>query len=671
MHRLRYCLYNPNRRLTVPLLRLFTLVVVLCGSHVSAADWQRSVNTGDYDGAVATALDSSVSEPLSTLVHAARSRNLADSAMWRALLHYKPTFSKSYLSQVDSTHFFLSDQGKRDPKAELDATLAALFATEVKAPLRLTAYCRFVARRHWLMEQLSDLKDLLPAQPCEEFDRFESYLEAHVLTLIFPTAYPNSPSSAFGHTLIRIDKKDQPYDSRLLNMSINFAAEVPVEVSAAAYAINGLAGGFPGKYRLLPYHIKLREYGQIENRDTWEYELKLSQQQVDSVLRHAYELLIVHYDYYFLSENCSYHLLSLLDVVFADDPLTEGFGLWTIPIDTIKQLREKGLINDGRFVPSSIRTLRERRALLEETDNSLALQALASGLPTIDSELSSLPAQRQAGVLDMLADYQRYRRLQDDAGAQSTSDLERSILSRRSKVPVKTKEPVVPASDFSPELGHGTSRVGLRYASSNTFNNIVELTFRPAYHDFRDPSAAYGANSAIDFGKIGVAQDLDADKTFVSSFTPISIESIEPRGGFLKPISWHTRINWVRESAEARHRFTFNVGAGAAYQLGAQGPLAFAFLESDVVDDTSFQQRTSLRLGVGTGLHWEPVAGFRTGVEYNYRRQVDDSYEVSTGEIWGSVAIAKRMAIVVDATWRKRSFIDVERIASAELRVYF
>ena len=197
----------------------------------------------------------------------------------------------------------MSATGKRSPEAELDATLAAFFSTKAKPPLRLTAYCRFVARRYWLAEQLPEFDNLIPAQDCEEFDRYVEYLDADVLTLIFPTAHPNSPSSAFGHTLLRVDKKDQRPESRLLNMSINFAAEVPPGVSSTAYAIRGLGGGFPGKFRLLPYHMKLREYGQIENRDTWEYELSLDKPKVDLVLRHTYEMLIAHYDYYFFQRK--------------------------------------------------------------------------------------------------------------------------------------------------------------------------------------------------------------------------------------------------------------------------------------------------------------------------------------------------------------------------------
>ncbi|NND90581.1 MAG: DUF4105 domain-containing protein, partial [Granulosicoccus sp.] len=526
------------------------------GATATVAAWRLAANQGAYDQAVALAADDETDSALSKLLAAARDRNLATDSQWRSFLHYKSTFAGSWKSQVDAPHFFLSVNGKRDPEAELEATLAAFFSDTPKPPLRLTAYCRFVARRYWLTEQLAMHADLLPHRDCLEFDRFVDYLDADTLTLVFPTAHPNSPSSAFGHTLLRVDKKEQRQESRLLNMSINFAAEVPPGVSSAAYAIRGLGGGFPGRFRMLPYHMKLREYSQIENRDTWEYPLILDKRSVDLVLRHAYEMLISEFDYFFFSENCSYHLLSLLEVARPSTPLTDDFGLWTIPVDTIRALRAVGLADQGRFIPSSIRTLRARRAGMSEGEARMALEALATDLHGLDESLAVLDAAGQANVLDLLSDYERYDRLKSNPSAQGSNDRERTILSRRSRLGVRTIQPDVVPPAAPPDAGHGTARLSVLYHETEKGPPIAELQLRPAYHDFRDPSAAFDDKAAIQLGLIGVARDLEDDRSFVRRFTLIRIESIEPRGEFFKPISWHTRLDWQRRTADARHEFT-------------------------------------------------------------------------------------------------------------------
>jgi len=647
------------------------LAAVIAPCAYADSEWLAASQKGDYDLAVALASADTDDTALAQLLAVADEKNLAQNSQWRAFIHYKPALGGRWLSQVDAPHFFMSEQGKRSPKAELDATLAAFYSDNAKAPLRLTAYCRFIARRHWLSEQLGDAAVLLPQKKCPEFERFENYLAADTLTLIFPTAHPNSPSSAFGHTLLRIDRKDQRPESRLLNMSINFAAEVPPGVSNTAYAVKGLAGGFAGKFRLLPYHIKLREYGQIENRDTWEYELALSKAQVDLVLRHAYEMLISDFDYYFFSENCSYHLLSLIEVAYPDEPLTEEFGLWTIPVDTIRVLKERSLAGKGKFVPSSIRTLRARRSQLADEDSQLALLALENGLESIDGQLRGLSERRQVGVLDLLSDYERYSRLKADTSAQGSNDTERLILSRRSKLGIQSADPAVTEPSTAPDAGHGTARIGLNYHYSKQNPELVELTLRPAYHDFRDPSAAFDTKASIELGLLSIAQDLDNSDTFVRQFTLVSIESIEPRGPFFKPISWHTNLKWQRPNADSRHLFTFNVGAGTAIQKNSRQPVFFIFGETDLVDAPAFDKRRQLRLGASTGAHWEPVSGIRTGVEMDYRRQVGNDFYEATAEAWLGIALAEQISLNLDVSLHKVPGEDADRRASVGVRTYF
>ncbi|HFC53251.1 MAG TPA: DUF4105 domain-containing protein, partial [Gammaproteobacteria bacterium] len=322
------------------------------------------LHQGNYDAAVDAAMKTP-SHPLNRLIKHVRQQQLAERPMWRSLIHYRKGISGKWSSQVDAKQFFLSRRGKHDPERELEATVAAMFAKRPRKPLRLTAYCRFVARRQWLSEQLGGLGSLLPRQNCEEFKRYQKFLGTEVLTVIFPAAQPNSPSSAFGHTLLRVDRLNQNPETRMLNMSINFAAEVPENVSTPGYIIGGLAGGFEGKFRILPYYMKLREYRQIDSRDIWEYQLDLEPEQIDMILRHAYEMLIAHYDYYFFSENCSYHLLSLLDVAFPERPLIDQFPLWTIPIDTIRVLDSRGLVKKVRYTPSMTRIIKQRQRVLD------------------------------------------------------------------------------------------------------------------------------------------------------------------------------------------------------------------------------------------------------------------------------------------------------------------
>src|SRR5207247_7522605 len=95
-------------------------------------------------------------------------------------------------------------------------------------------------------------------------------------------------------------------------------------------------GGYPGTFSILPYYLKVREYSDMENRDLWEYELELAPPELERVLLHLWELLPAYYQYYFFDENCSYHLLGLLQVARPELELPAPFRWWALPVDTVR-----------------------------------------------------------------------------------------------------------------------------------------------------------------------------------------------------------------------------------------------------------------------------------------------------------------------------------------------
>src|SRR5690606_9684896 len=86
------------------------------------------------------------------------------------------------------------------------------------------------------------------------------------------------------------------------------------ETNGVVFAAKGLFGGYPGLFSITPYYEKVKEYNDLENRDIWEYELAFTPAETRRLLEHAWELGQVNFDYYFLSENCSYQLVALMDV---------------------------------------------------------------------------------------------------------------------------------------------------------------------------------------------------------------------------------------------------------------------------------------------------------------------------------------------------------------------
>jgi len=628
---------------------------------------QVALTKGDFDLAVRLA-HSRPESPLSRLLQAAREAHLSKQPTWLVLLHYHKRALGGWRSEIDAPYFFMSDEGKDNPSRELEATLAAMFATQPRKPMRLTPGCRFVARRQWLKEVLGNASRDLPEPNCPEFDAYRKFFASDELTLIFPAAHPNSPSSAFGHTLLRLDHEHQDRAVHMLNQSLNFAAEVPEDVSPITYAFSGIAGGFKGKFRILPYHIKLREYGQVDNRDIWEYTLELDQYQIDRILAHAYEMLIAWYDYYFFRENCAYQLLSLLEVAFPEHRLSEEFPWWSIPVDTIKSLDEAGLIRHRRYEGSLGRKIRVRQRSLSSRQVEAARQ-IADSNPPIQFPKETFSQLEKAEILDLSSDYLRFKRLNQGGQVTRLSHREKTVLKNRSAIRTATQDISLPIPRFSPDQGHGTARVLGAMESREGVNQAV-LQFRPAYHDFLDPSPGYGDNISIDFGSVSVGIQ-PGKAPFLKEFTLLDIQSVEPRDRFFKPISWRTRVAWTRPQHSRKTRFTLLGGGGLAWRANDNGPLFYVFADGSLSHDKSLARQIPLSLDLRPGILWEPVAGFRVITELISGRDLGNHLSIWKTRLATGFALGPNLSLSAEYSGQGEALDQLTGTVRMALRVYF
>lgn len=268
-------------------------------------------------------------------------KQLASKPTWLALLHYKQeVLSGDFLSQSDDSAFFLSERGKTDPKAELLANLNAFLSP----PQDKHPQCLFPARWHWLKQQLA-IEDNAYDVICPKLNSWLQRAASDQLTLVFPAMFLNNPGSMFGHTFLRFDNSQK---STLLSYALNYAAKVDPADGFLSYAYNGLFGGYHGVFATRPYYETVQLYSDTENRDIWEYQLDYSIDEITQLLRHVWEVTDIKFDYYFLNENCSYRLLSLLDAVKPEAKLSsiKNFPVYAIPVDTVRVLDDAGLISE-------------------------------------------------------------------------------------------------------------------------------------------------------------------------------------------------------------------------------------------------------------------------------------------------------------------------------------
>ena len=329
----------------------------------------------DIPQAQADIKNSSTSPYIQELIDRATQLGLANQRYWHLLLHYRPDVIEGFTSQADDPDFFLAPNGKTDPQAELVATLRAFFSSEEFGDIHQSSQCAFVARYHWLNTQLNFDPRRLPSQSCTEFELWLQELNPAGISLIFPSAFLNNPPSMFAHTLLRIDQVDQTEETKLLSYTINFAAR-PTTEFFLAFAYMGLTGGFEGYFSIKPFYELVKKYGDIQNRDIWEYQLDFTQEEIARVLMHEWELQKIHFDYFFFKENCAYQILSLLEIAKPALQLTDQFYLWTIPGETVRLVSQHpGLVKRVTFMTSRTTNIRRKVDALkpDETQNGISV----------------------------------------------------------------------------------------------------------------------------------------------------------------------------------------------------------------------------------------------------------------------------------------------------------
>jgi len=526
--------------------------------------------------------------------------NLGESNAWKAMLHFPKHGTQSL---IDDPTFFLSPQGRTDPSAELAASIEA-FNQKPTATGDDSPQCRFLGRYRWLQRNAPTLAKNFVAQDCPAWEKLIARVKPHSVTLVFPDGYLNSPASMFGHTLLRIDQADpQP----LRSFAVNYAAQTNEE-NGIAYAFNGLTGEYKGYYSLMPYPEKLQEYQFGEQRDIWEYQLKLSPAETATMLEHIWELQGIYANYYFLDRNCSFQLLALIEAARPNLDLLNDWGPSVIPIDTIRRLESASLIGQSNLRPSQATQINQKLKRLSHIEVEI-VQNL--GDPNINVNDIDLPNDiaRRALVLDSATDYLQWERSRQNMSLEQYRIRFLYLLSQRSQIKniksniIKTEA----IATHDPMDGHGTKKFSVS-AIQQRNTHTLGLSYRPAFHDMRDRGNGYRTGAGISFLEINARWDQRQDKFTVDTFDLLKIESLAPRNALLKPYSW--RVNVGAKRADPLNMNSplqpfASVGAGPTFRPNQGQWLIFATAEALLSRDR-VENKTFTDVGWRLGTQWRP-----------------------------------------------------------------
>ncbi len=593
---------------------------------------------------------------LAQLQQQAATLNLAQHPQWQRLLHIRNTYIGGPESEVDDPTFFISARGKQNAAAELAATLAAFFSAEPWGRKPEPAQCAFVARYEWLNSQLKFDPKRLPALPCAEFDRWFRGINPASLTLVFPSAYINNPSSMFGHTLLRVDPPGQDEDTRLLSYAINYGANTGDD-NGVAFALKGLFGGYYGTVGIGPYYKKVKDYSDFESRDIWEYQLSLNQQEVRRLLAHVWELRGINFDYYFFDENCAYVILTLLDVARPRLGLSKTLNGWLIPTDTLRRITSiKNLVSNIVYRPAAGTKLKYLAESLSTGLQNTVLNIANGGINLSQLENSPLLPQQKADTLLLAHDFVRYEFLAHRRDKTDAAPLMRALLLARSNIPSVQVPARLPTPAVSPDQGHATGMFETGGLSEGGRRYLL-LGLRPAYHDLLDDERGYVKGAQINFLNLSLRYSQDQQKLRVNSFTMLDIVSLSSRDNFFKPVSWRFKLAWqnrIFPGATALDRLTLRAdgGGGLSFQLGDNTQL-FGLASMGLDRDRRFRDNYNLGVGLEAGLLSKLGNRWKLMLRAQHMRyQIAQRHEYNTLEISQRYHLSPHHALSLD--WRQQ-----------------
>lgn len=561
-------------------------VIALC----SAASYSFSAN----------AVDVSHQSLAQSYIQKAHLSHLSDQIVWQRLMYAN---SKGQ-SDVTYAGYFFSKDGQRHLTTELDANILALFeAAEPNQSIR----CRFPARSQWLIQSLQIKPSDLPQTSCPELDDWMGHIKPYKATVIYATDFMGNPSSMFGHTLLRLDPKDQK-ELNLVSYAVNYAATV-TSGDDLAFAWKGLTGQYPGEYSLMPYYQKVKEYGDFESRDLWEYELVLTPEETQFLVSHIWEMKHVTFPYYFASDNCAYRLLGLIDLVRPNLSLAKKFKTTAVPVETIKAIDQAKLIKETVYRPALETQLLSQA---KQHGKSLAKEAhqVAYAEPDVmQSKLDSYSALDRTKILEMAYDDLYLQFIGRHVDTEFAQPRLRQLLVLRSQLEIQKQREIPKTPKSNPTQSHHARNVSVQIGEVQG-DSYIEIGHRQAYHDLIDPQGGFRLGTQLLFLD-GSLQYRD-DRLKIEHLDLLTVNSYNPITPFKSPMTWGFNLGWHQQALDHDGQFSEDDQHGV---MGLKSQFGYSWADQDREHLCYVQLQTQFEAGHALDKGWRVGLGPTIGCQ--------------------------------------------------------
>lgn len=544
---------------------------------------------------------------------------VAENMEWKNLLH----IGEDGKSEISDKDFFLSSTQNFSAKNELEKSLEIL-----KSNKKCETICKFPARFSYISKQF-DLNITL--EHCTDLQKFLKSTRGESVSLIFASSFLGSPISYFGHTFLRVNKLNNPYFSQTLG----YAAEVDSTMKVPELVSKGLSGRLIGKYIIAPYFKLYENYSTVEQRTLVEYKLNLTQEEIDKMILHAYEVFGTTTEYGFFRQNCAYQMLWLLEVARPILSLRNDYKFYAIPAETVQQIKDIGITTDVVTKLSLIDSAYLTYQTLSEDEKEFFgyLQNSSNKSAMLETSVFEKSTKNKFAYLlnanyDIL--FKKFKTSKEDYFEVK-----------------KIKYESLDKQNFGDTTRNSQS---MKISLGRTFldnQKLDTLEFRPILFDRFDTKDSAVGEGTLEFLKLGVQKQ--GTKNRLEYLNIVEVESLTSRFDFYKPYSWRLYAGANRNFKDENLTPALEFGLGEAYTVNE----VFGYL---LAQTGAYPTNSNIGLQALGGLSfWHE--GIHFGVDFKRNLLfLNNNKPVDMTKIYVLSPITKATNIEIWADWNAKKY---------------
>ncbi len=481
----------------------------------------------------------------------AQHKHVAESHRWLGLIHAThhkhpsindPTFLLSY------PHF--------TPQRELRLTLKAILDTNLTK--RQNAICKYPARSYWLMQKLHLPAQTISFQECKGFAKYLQKTSDENISLVFASENVANPSSMMGHTFFKLSGHNA--SGKKVSHAISFYTVINT-LNIPWLILKSTLLGMPGFFSLQPYQEQLYRNNILENRNVWEYLLRLDEESRRLLYYHFWELKDTHLTYLFTGYNCATIINEMLSITSLTPQKLHD--LWITPTDLVKSVNRQECVQSSKLLPSDIWYLKmllqtiptSQKDEIYHIFHAHAFQKLSH------LTLSQDPLHKVAEEA-LIIHYQNYLYRHHKINHATYQTIRHYTAQIAKSLHHKT----IDLSHYkNPLKTPGDSRLTLGYHSGGE----IAFSFLPASHTLSSDNRQYFSETALKIGEMRAS--LANHSLHIEQVNLYSVTSLTPWDPFTQQKSFHFALTYEPHydtDLTPYHAYNLTLGAGLTKQIG-------------------------------------------------------------------------------------------------------